>query len=148
MGLPMYGTVLAPTDGSDLSIDAAEEAIALTDEDGTLHVLAVLEKLPLYRRAGMAEKFEGEDDDASRAHLDEAIDRITVLAEDQGIDYETHVAEGVPYREIVTSAEELEADAIVLGKRGMGADADDMLGSTTERVIRRATTRVISIPER
>ena len=144
----MYGTVLAPTDGSDLSIDAAEEAIALTADDGTLHVLAVLEKLLLYRRAGMAEKFEGDDDGARRDHLEEAIDRITALADDGAVEYETHMAEGVPYREIVRFADDLDADAIVLGKRGMGADADDMLGSTTERVIRRASTRVVSIPER
>lgn len=144
----MYRTVLAPTDGSTLSIRAAEEAVALTDEDGTLHVLAVLEKLPLYRRAGMAEKFESDDDDARRDQLQDAIERITALADDESIAYETHLAEGVPYREIVRYATEHEVDAIVLGKRGMGADADDMLGSTTERVIRRAATRVVSIPER
>ncbi len=144
----MYRTVLAPTDGSTLSIRAAEEAVALTDEDGTLHVLAVLEKLPLYRRAGMAEKFESDDDDSRRDQLQDAIERITALADDESIAYETHLAEGVPYREIVRYATEHEVDAIVLGKRGMGADADDMLGSTTERVIRRAATRVVSIPER
>ena len=143
----MYETVLAPTDGSELSIKAAAEAIELTNQDGTLYALAVLEKLPLYKRSGMAEKFDAGDDDVQRGHLEQALDRIAELAGEAAIACESTITEGVPYREIVSHANQIDADAIVLGKRGMGADADDMLGSTTERVIRRAPTRVISIPE-
>lgn len=141
----MYETVLVPVDGSDESLVAAEGAVELTAEGGTLHALSVVENLPMYRRSGKPEKFESDTaDETGRA--EEAAAEAAEVADGAGVDCVTAVADGVPAREIVGHAEEVGADAIVLGKRGLSESAGDMLGSTTERVIRKAPTTVVSVP--
>ena len=37
--------ILVPTDGSEISVTTAAEAIELTDDDGTVHALSALEAL-------------------------------------------------------------------------------------------------------
>lgn len=143
----MYETVLVPTDGSDESFKAAEEAIGLTAEDGTIHALSVVEELPLFKQSGKGAKLPEKDRTAEREFLEEATQRIEEMAVAAGINCETTMVEGVPYHEILTYAEEIGADAIVMGKRGLGIATKDMLGSTTERVVRRASTTVVSVPQ-
>lgn len=144
----MYDTVLVPTDGSDVSFTAAEEAISLMASDGRLYALAVIEELPLYKQSGKGAKLAKPDDTAERTHLDEVTSRIESMAAEAGIDCETTVTSGVPFREIIQHAGDVNADAIVLGKRGAGAAANDLLGSTTERVVARASPTVISVSGR
>lgn len=140
----MYQTTLIPTDGSDASFGAAEDAVEITTSDGTIHVLGVIEELPMYSRSGKP-KFDDEDAER-RVHLEEAVGQVEDLVDTAGIDCVTAIEEGVPSREIVAYAEEINADAIVLGKRGLSDAANDLLGSTTERVIRNASTTVVSVP--
>lgn len=141
----MYDTVLVPVDGSDESLVAAEEAVGLTAESGTVHALSVVEDLPMYRRSGKAEKFES-DSDAERARAEDAAAEVADLIEASDVECVTAVTDGVPAREIVSHAAEVGADAIVLGKRGVSESAGEMLGSTTERVIRKAPVTVVSVP--
>jgi len=141
----MYQTVLVPVDGSDESLVALAEAVELTADGGTVHALSVVEDLPMYRRSGKAEKFES-DDEAERARAEEATAEAAAVVEEAGVDCVTGVADGVPARQIVTHAAEVGAEAIVLGKRGVSESAGEMLGSTTERVIRKAPTTVVSVP--
>jgi nucleotide-binding universal stress UspA family protein len=143
----MYDTVLAPTDGSDVSLSAAQEAVELTSSDGTIHALAVLEDLPMHKQSGKGAKIEAKDRTDERAELEEAINRISEIAETAGVNSITAVTEGVPHLQILEYADENDVDAIVMGKRGLGAAVNDMLGSTTERVVRRAATTVITVPE-
>ncbi len=142
----MYETILVPTDGSELSMAAAEEAIELANAEGTVHALSVLEELPMYKQSGRGAKIE-EDTSEAKAALTEATDQIEELADDAGVECTTAVAEGVPHREIVSYAEEIDAETIVMGKRGRGAAAGDILGSTTERVVERTSTMVVVVPE-
>lgn len=143
----MYDTVLVTTDGSDVSLNAAEEAIAFTASDGTLHALSVVEELPLHTQSGKGAKLGEKDRSAERAALEEAINRIEKMADGAGLDCVTTMTEGVPYREILEYAADVDAKVIVMGKRGSGAAARDMLGSTTERVVKRASSTVVTVPE-
>lgn len=142
----MYETVLVAVDGSEESFTAAHEALDLTADGGTLHVLSVVERLPLHRRSGQAEKFEDDSVD-ERAHAEEAVSRVEDRAESTGVDCVTAIEEGVPRTVIMSYADDVDADAIVLGKRGLQDVADDMLGSTTERIVRKATVPVVSVPD-
>lgn len=140
----MYDTVLVPIDGSDESYTAAAEAFDLVADGGLVYALFVIEELPMYRRSGKVGKFDDPDPDREE-HAEEALDRVRTRAAEAGLDCETDVVDGVPSREIVECAETIDADAIVLGKRGLSDAADDMLGSTTERVLRSAETTVVSV---
>ena len=57
----------------------------------------------------------------------------------------TVLEEGQPYRQLLRYAEEQAIDLIVLGVRGHGLIGTMFLGSTTDRVIRRANCPVLSV---
>ncbi len=140
----MYETVLVPVDRSDESRTAATEAVSLTASEGTIHALAVIEELPMYRRSGKAEKFNRSSADRSTA--EEATAAVADRAAEADIDCEQTVLTGVPSREICSYAEEVGADAIVVGKRGAGESAGEILGSTTERILKDTPTTVVAVP--
>ncbi|UCD78070.1 MAG: universal stress protein [Desulfobacterales bacterium] len=56
------------------------------------------------------------------------------------------VSEGFPAEEILTKADELECDAIVMGTHSKGILANTFLGSTAKRVLRRTRKPVFIIP--
>jgi len=141
----MYGTTLIPTGGNDAAFAAVEDAVEITAPDGTVHVLGVLEDIPTYERSGKPGAFD-DDDPEQRVRLEAAVERIESEATAAGIDCETAIEEGVPSREIVAYADEVGADAIVMGTRGARDAAGDLLGSTTERVLRDASTTIVSVP--
>ncbi|MEZ3162622.1 universal stress protein [Halorubrum sp. RMP-47] len=141
----MYQTTLVPTGEGDAALDAVNDAAEITAADGTVHVLGVVEDIPMYDRSGKPEKFDGDDDDR-RERLEAAVDRVATAVADAGIDSETAVEAGVPAHEIAAYADAVDADAVVMGKRGLDAAAGDLLGSTTERVIRNADATVVSVP--
>ncbi len=143
----MYHTVLVPTDGSELAFKAAEHAVEMTGADGTVHVLSIIEKLPLYRQSGEGAKRAPRDLEPARTHAEEAIQRIEALAATEYKQCVTALEEGVPYRKILNYAEEINADAVVMGKRGLGAAAEDILGSTTDRVARGTSAILVIVPE-
>jgi|AntRauTorckE6833_2_1112554.scaffolds.fasta_scaffold03042_10 nucleotide-binding universal stress UspA family protein len=142
----MYGTTLIPTGGSDAAFAAVDDAVEVTAPDGTVHVLGVLEDLPTYERSGTPGRADDDDDEEQRLRLEAAVERIEAEVTAAGLDCETRIAEGVPSREIVACADEVGADAIVMGTRSAADAAGDLLGSTTERVLRDASTTVVSVP--
>ncbi|OSP11269.1 universal stress protein UspA [Halorubrum ezzemoulense DSM 17463] len=141
----MYQTTLVPTGAGVAALDAVDDAIDVTAADGTVHVLGVVAEIPMYDRSGKPEKFD-DDDPERRDELEAAVDRVATAVADAGIDSETAVESGVPAHEIAAYADAVDADAVVMGKRGLDAAAGDLLGSTTERVIRNADATVVSVP--
>lgn len=57
----------------------------------------------------------------------------------------TNVAMGRPFAEIIAYAREQKIDLIVMGTHGRGAIAHALLGSTTEKVLRKAPCPVMTI---
>ena len=57
----------------------------------------------------------------------------------------THVAYGRPFAEIIAYAREHAIDLIVMGTHGRGAIAHVLLGSTTEKVVRKSPCPVLTI---
>lgn len=139
----MFETVLVAVDGSDESVLAAQTAIDLTAPDGTVHALAVVEEIPMYTRPGRAERAT-EDASAARTRATEAVEAVGDLAGDRRV--ETTVESGLPRRVIVSHADSIGADAIVVGKRGASDTAADLLGSTAEHVVRTASVPVVTVP--
>jgi len=57
----------------------------------------------------------------------------------------SHVAYGRPFAEIIAFAKEKQVELIVMGTHGRGAIAHVLLGSTTEKVIRKAPCAVLTV---
>jgi nucleotide-binding universal stress UspA family protein len=135
--------------GCDFSADsdlAFENSLSMAQEfEAELHMVHVVEpsgykdlfKMP----AESGEKFKQDLYDMIKERLramvpEEAMNWLTL---------ETHLLVGKPYAEIIRYAEINEIDLIVLGIRGHGMVEDILMGSTTDRVIRRAPCPVLSV---
>ena len=55
------------------------------------------------------------------------------------------VKQGAPYAEITELAKEIKADLIIIGAHGRSPFVRMLIGSTVERVVRKATCPVLSV---
>lgn len=138
----MYDTILVPVDGSDLSQRALEHAYGLASAvDATVHVLTVVEP-PANRLAFDVDEVA----DVNQA-IAELADTIGASGRDADVPIRTDVRRGRPVYETITAfADEIDADLIVLGRRGTSTLSDRLLGSTADRVVRVADVPVMLVP--
>jgi nucleotide-binding universal stress UspA family protein len=137
----MYDRILLPTDGSDASNRAVEEAIGLAGATGAeLHVLFVVEDIPY-----APEMMDDEVESRIRQIGQEALEKIRARAEETGVDVVTEFEEGAPHTSILTYAEAADVDAIVMGTHGRSGLDRYLLGSVTERVVRTAEVPVLTV---
>ena len=83
--------------------------------------------------------------DIMDSHEDHARKQLAELAPQLGSDVTVAVTAGVPHIEIVRLAEQRQADIVVMATHGRGFVSHAILGSTTERVVRRAPCPVLSV---
>lgn len=76
----------------------------------------------------------------------EALDEAAAAAAASGVRATTTLLVGVPADEIVTYADSIDADAIVVGSRGHGSFANAILGSVSQGVLREARRPVLIVP--
>ena len=73
------------------------------------------------------------------------LDRLVDRARAQGVSAEWRFVAGVPHREIVRCSNEWSADIIVMGTMGRTGLAHVVMGSTAERVVRKASCPVLTV---
>ncbi|RQG95508.1 universal stress protein [Natrarchaeobius chitinivorans] len=140
----MYERILVPTDGSSHADAAADTALELASAlDATVAALSVAETGPLGAVSlpgdtGSAEAVLGE-------RADEFVTQIADQARERDVSITTEVRQGVPVREVLEYAEEIDADLIVMGTRGRGGISRMMLGSVTEGVTRHSDCDVLVV---
>ncbi len=139
-----FDTLLVPTDGSDCAEGAADHAIALATETGaSLHVVHAVDP-------GVA--WGGVDSamilDALEEHGERAIRRVVERAADADVPtVEAAVVSGPPSRAIVDYADEQNVDCVVMGTHGRTGLGRHLIGSVTERVVRRSRVPVLALAE-
>ena len=142
-------TVVAPTDLSALARHAVVRACLLAAELGARlslqHVvnagaLDALRHLLDADSAGLQEKL-----------LDEVRGEVEALAAEMhkrhGVTPELHLAVGGVLGEIVGHAEAIDADLLVMGARGAGFMRELLIGSTTERVLRKSVRPMLVVKQ-
>jgi nucleotide-binding universal stress UspA family protein len=116
--------ILIATDGSPAALQAVELGLELAEEQHAqptfVHVAPAADVLPAagFAMAGPV-SVPHELEEADRSSLEEAV----LVAEERGIDAQTKLLAGDPAREIVAYADEIDADLIVVGSRGLGRSA-------------------------
>lgn len=137
-------SLVVPTDFSDCSLEALDEAVELAMHFGAkIHVLHCIETL-----SRMALSTKGETDLQSFYQLlyNEADAQLAALEPRlRGVDYDTAVKTGRAARSIVEYANEVDADLIVISTHGRRGIARIFVGSTTEEVVRRSTRPVLTV---
>jgi nucleotide-binding universal stress UspA family protein len=138
--LPSH-TIVAPVDFSDASRASLHCAARLAHRwHASLHVVHVLDTL----LATAAQTRHLDVVSGTREEL-ETFCRDTPLA---GVVPTLHVVVGSPADAICDAARACGADLIVMGSRGLSGVNRLLMGTTTDHVIRRAHTSVLTVPGR
>lgn len=140
-------TILAPIDFSDASDGVLAAAITLARAtDARLVLLHVVQPVP--RLGGDAALAESGAEFSSLAG-NEATRRLAQLREKlraDGIVAHAVLRSGYAGPSIVQQAERLAADYVVIGSHGHTAFYDLIVGSTTTRVLKDVSCRVVIVP--
>ncbi|SNR25070.1 universal stress protein [Halorubrum vacuolatum] len=135
----MYERILVATDDSPEADVAVDQAIGLAEAEGaSLHALFVVDRR-FDRTEAMSEPFVQAGDTALR--------EVEVRAAERGIDVTTTLERGDPAETILTYAESMDADLIVLGGKRPSTAKRFFIGDVTERVARHASTSVLIVRE-
>jgi nucleotide-binding universal stress UspA family protein len=136
----MYDSILFPTDGSEGSERARDEAIALAvDQDASLYVIHVVDVVSPAR--SLHEMIAEEMTDRGR----ELVDAVARQARDRGVTVETAVFEGDPAAQIVEFVSAAGVDVVVMPTHGRPELAKTIVGSVTDKVIRSSPVPVIVV---
>ncbi len=137
----MFKTVLFPVDQSREAREAAEVVVNIVQKYNSHLVLLSVVETPTA---------EGEVPEASPMASPEAIAELLKTAQnlfsEQGIQAQTIEREGKPAFIICDVADEIDADLIVMGCRGLGLTEEGASESVTNRVINLSPCPVLIVP--
>ncbi|ERG92025.1 MAG: universal stress protein UspA related nucleotide-binding protein [Haloquadratum walsbyi J07HQW1] len=140
----MYDRILIPTDGSECADEAVTHALDLaTQYDADVHVLSVVDARDVSHGAPAISPAQVESTLRENAH--EVTDAVADRAADTEVDVTPAVEAGIPDDSIVTYAEEHDIDLIVMGTHGRTGLERYLLGSVTERTVRRSSVPVLTV---
>lgn len=144
----MFHSIVVGTDGSETAREAVGQATQLAKSiDATVHLVSAYEPVPQQRLRDEAKQAPGdlqwmvnqrEDVDAT---LEEAADSIRAT----GVNVETYARQGDPADSILDVAEEIKADLIIVGNKGMTGAKRFLLGSVPNKVSHHAPCSVLII---
>jgi universal stress protein A len=142
----MFRKILLPTDFSGCSAEAARVARLLAERFGSritvLHILdepAALD--PMFRGDVPLELLRGRMEQFAR----ESMDAFLAVHFPGFGNFDTILASGIPWREIIRNARETAAGLIVIGTHGRTGVEHAIFGSTAEKVVRMAPCPVLSV---
>jgi nucleotide-binding universal stress UspA family protein len=144
----LFKRIVVGTDGSDTASEAVRQAIELAQvSDARLDIVAAFEPVPPSRLReekgelpGDVQYWAGPREDVN-VTLDGAVGR----AKQQGVEAEPYPREGDPADAILDVAEEIKADLIVVGNKGMTGAKRFLLGSVPNKVSHHAPCAVLII---
>ncbi|HSH30582.1 MAG TPA: TSUP family transporter [Thiohalobacter sp.] len=140
--LGRFERFLVASDGSEFSAAAVREALGMATKCGAeLHVMSLVATGAEHEALG--ESILKQELDAVQSNLD----RIKAEAEAAGVKCQTHAIHGRAVdEEIVALADQVQADLIIMGRRGRRGLARLMLGHATAQVIGQAHCSVLVVP--
>jgi nucleotide-binding universal stress UspA family protein len=138
--------ILCPVDFSEFSSRALERAVRLGNWfEARVEALHVI---PFVMPAGAGLPYFPAPVAATAAQREQAgrdLDRFVEPFLGEGVAIETRVREGDPWRVIREEAEALPADLVVMGTHGRGGFEHLLLGSVTEKVLRKVSCPVLTV---
>jgi nucleotide-binding universal stress UspA family protein len=140
-----FRTILVPTDFSEQSRAGLRLARDMVREQGSgriivLHV--VVDALPALLPDVAGFRYDEIADELGRRAA-EQLPLFFAPEERRDVEVEFRVAFGVPHAEICRTASELPADLVVIATHGRSAALHLLLGSVTDKVVRRACCPVL-----
>jgi nucleotide-binding universal stress UspA family protein len=144
----VFRSIVVGTDGSETARTAVDAAVELARLTGaTLQVVSAYEPVPNQRLRQAARRVPGDLQWMvnPREEVDATLAQAAERAGEGGVDAQTFVREGDPADAILDVAEELGADLIVVGNKGMTGARRFLLGSVPNRISHHAPCAVMII---
>jgi nucleotide-binding universal stress UspA family protein len=144
----VFRSIVVGTDGSETAAKAVAAAVELATLSGaTLEIVSAYEPVSGQR---LREEARQVPPDLQwivnrRADVDATLRQAAVHARDAGVAVQTFAREGDPADAILDVAEELGADLIVVGNKGMTGAKRFLLGSVPNKVSHHAPCAVMII---
>ncbi|AGB32378.1 universal stress protein UspA-like protein [Natrinema pellirubrum DSM 15624] len=139
-----YDEILLPTDGSEPAAAAVDHALAIaTRADATVHVVSVVDVSTVAGRPTIVApndilaQFESD--------AETAVETVAATVRDAGLDVETHVRKDIPSQGLLEYVDDHDIDLVTMGTHGRTGFDRVLLGSTTERFVRRAPVPVLAV---
>ena len=139
--------ILVPTDFSKFSQNALSYAIALADKFGAeLYLLHVVQNLGVMipDMVNVVPPIMPSNEQMTSA-VREALGKVIKDNKLERFKTKPEVRLGTPFYEIIQFAKETDADLIVMGTHGHSGLAHVLLGSVTEKVVRKAPCPVLTV---
>lgn len=139
-----FDTILLATDGSDFSRGAEQLAPQLAARcQSTLHAFRMVMTNPEYEY--LVPELVAKQTEETRGYLENLCQQARATHD---ITCQPMVREGVqPHEAILQASEELQADLIIMGRRGRRGLARLMVGDATARVVGQAQCMVLVVPQ-
>ena len=140
----MYDAVLLPVAHDEDDTDPAiAHAIDLATTYGaTLHVVSVVDSSTF--DAVVPTNSDAESTVSNAA--EETLERVADRARAEGLTVETYLGRGSPHGVITAYADDNDLDLVVMATHGREGLDRTLLGSVTEKVVRRSETPVLTVP--
>ena len=144
----MFGRIVVGTDGSETAAEAVRQATELAKVAGAkLDLVSAFEPIPQQRLKEEAQEIPGDvaHGIGAREDVNVTLETAAGRAKQDGVEAQTHPREGDPADAILDVAEEIGADLIVVGNKGMTGAKRFLLGSVPNKVSHHAPCSVMII---
>jgi nucleotide-binding universal stress UspA family protein len=141
--------ILCPIDFSDASRHALEHAVAIAKwYDSAITALHVIHPLLLVEPPILFAEFpkEATAPELARQSVQQQLKSWLEPATAAGVQAEMVIEDGDPARSILARARAVHADLVAMGTHGLSGFERFMLGSVTEKILRKATCPVLTVP--
>lgn len=144
----MFKKILVPVDGSETAWRALNNALEIGKKfESEILVVNVIQ--PYNNAALLAVPLDHATINQGNSELEKVGDKVLELAKEMvgsyphKVEYDMEV--GHPSERIIAFSKKVEADAIVLGSRGLSGIAEFFLGSVSSKVSQYATVPVLIV---
>lgn len=141
----MYASIVVGTDGSTTAEKAVSHAAELAALSGAeLHIATVTPRIPLLVAPDMVVA-SAEWNEATAQSTNLALASAAEIAEGAGAKVTTHALAGEPADALLSLCDDVDADLLVVGNRGMQGARRFLLGSVSSRCAHHADCSVLIV---
>jgi nucleotide-binding universal stress UspA family protein len=144
----VFKRIVVGTDGSETAGEAVRQATELAKlSDAKLDIVSAYEPIPRTRLQEEQRQVPGDVqyEIGPREDVNLTLDAAAGTARNSGLEAETHAREGDPADAILDVAEEIKADLIIVGNKGMTGARRFLLGSVPNKVSHHAPCSVMIV---
>lgn len=140
-------TILVPTDFSNNASNALDYAIGLAKKENA-KIILIHAYYDIFISGEIPAHFLLEQMAKTKKDAEDQLAVQAVKIKAQNIPYELLALESRPVDLILSEAEKLKSDFIVMGTKGANGLLDTLFGSNTAKIIEKAQCPVLAIPEK